>query len=76
MEAAAERKAEGILIRELRAAGLTEKAFEGSATKRAAQMEDRLGRAHGNYGVARMDRAPARPQNQEQETPNCTACKD
>jgi len=58
MRDAAEEKAERIFIRELRAAGLTEKR---AATKGATQMENRQDHAHGNHGVPRMDRTPTRP---------------
>ena len=60
MKDAAEEKAERIFIRELRAAGLAEKALR-AATKRAAQMENRPDHAHRNRGVPRMDSPPTRP---------------
>jgi hypothetical protein len=61
MKDAAEEKAERIFIRELRAAGRTEKALRERPRSEPLKMENRQDHAHTNHGVPRMDRTPTRP---------------
>jgi hypothetical protein len=60
MKDAARQKAERILIRELRVAGLTKKGITGAPAKRATQIEDRH-HSYGNRNAPRMDRPTTRP---------------